>query len=235
MAPAPRPTPRALALAQESASLCARSWPSSGPALAKRSTDIVTRLWLRPVCGARRPGRRLRRSTGLAPPWSWPYRRGDSDRSGASGPCSTTRAQGSAGVVPDGVPCGPRRSGRARGDRIFVVQSVQDGMSENGSWSVEPMPMQLQMRRQLRLRNARPQRGVWSASIIMDPPLHEGLVQVSFAQRDDPKGGAGRVRHRGRSKRSNRGRGAGNDTYGRKVWSRAVAEASKPQWDKRSR
>jgi hypothetical protein len=36
-----------------------------------------------------------------------------------------------------------RRSGRARGDRIFVVQSVQDRMSENGSWSVEPMPMQL--------------------------------------------------------------------------------------------
>jgi len=42
--------------------------------------------------------------------------------------------------------CGPQKYHdvrAARGDRILVVQSAQNRMSESGSWSVEPMPMQL--------------------------------------------------------------------------------------------
>jgi len=42
--------------------------------------------------------------------------------------------------------CGPQKYHdvqATRGDGILVVQSVEDRMSENGSWSVEPMPMQL--------------------------------------------------------------------------------------------
>jgi hypothetical protein len=49
-----------------------------------------------------------------------------------------------------------------------MVKSVQYGVSHNSAWSVEMMPLALELREiQGRIGKAGPQRRVWSASIVM--------------------------------------------------------------------
>ena len=81
-----------------------------------------------------------------------------------------------------------RHSSSARGDAVFVVKSVQDRASDNCGRPVESMPMALPVHRMLcrRIGYARPQGGVWSASVVVSHPQGQGFSQVAFGQGDDP-------------------------------------------------
>jgi hypothetical protein len=62
-----------------------------------------------------------------------------------------------------------RQSCGIRHQAVLVMKSVQYGVRNNSAWSVETMHFALQTQAGIwqRIGKARPQRGVWSASIVM--------------------------------------------------------------------
>ena len=69
-----------------------------------------------------------------------------------------------------------------------MVKPVQDGVCHNSACSVEAMPPALQMHEEIqgRIGQARPQRRVRSASIVMRERRPQSFSKILLGQRDYP-------------------------------------------------
>ena len=78
-----------------------------------------------------------------------------------------------------------RSSGASGRKLVFVMQSAQDRYGHDLMTDPKAMPARFDSQGvQPRMGNARSQRQMWSATVVVGHPRHQDFSQVSFAQRN---------------------------------------------------
>src|SRR5271170_3314931 len=86
--------------------------------------------------------------------------------------------------------CGPQKTKRQSGGKVhqgvLVVKSVQYGVRDHSTCSVETMPLALELHGEIagQIGKAGPQRRVWSAAIVMRLPGPQSFSKMLFGYRD---------------------------------------------------